>query len=68
MDDYVKVEGSASLYKDTLTGFVSNMDKDALAKAKARKKARREQENKISNLENEVSELKDMIKALVESK
>ena len=44
------------------------MDKDALAKAKARKKARREQENKISNLENEVSELKDMIKALVESK
>ena len=68
MNDYVKVEGSASLYKDALTGFVSNMDKDALAKAKARKKARREQENKISNLENEVSELKDMIKALVESK
>lgn len=68
MNDYVKVEGSASLYKDALTGFVSNMDKDALAKAKARKKARQEQENKISNLENEVSELKDMIKALVESK
>jgi hypothetical protein len=68
MNDYVKVEGSVSLYKDALTGFVSNMDKDALAKAKARKKARQEQENKISNLENEVSELKDMIKALVESK
>jgi len=68
MNDYLKVEGSSTLYKNKVTGFVSNIDPEGLSKAKARKKARIEKDQKIHNLENEVSELKDMVRSLIKDR
>lgn len=68
MEDYVKVEGKSNLYKNKVNGFVSNLDEDGLKKAKARKKARIEKDQKIHNLENEVSELKDMVRSLIKDR
>ena len=49
------------------TGFVNNFDEEGLARAKAKKKARKEQEEKVQKLESEVSELKDLVRSLIES-
>ena len=68
MDDYVKVEGKPNLYKNKSNGFVSNFDEEGLKRAKARKKARIEKDQKISKLEDEVSELKDMVRSLVKDR
>lgn len=68
MDNYAKVEGSRTLYKNMNTGFVNNFDEEGLARAKARKKARKEQEEKVQKLENEVSELKDMVRSLIKDR
>tara|TARA_E500000318_G_C3489443_1_gene183712 strand:- start:610 stop:816 length:207 start_codon:yes stop_codon:yes gene_type:complete len=68
MDDYVKVEGKPNLYKNKLNGFISNFDEDGLRKAKARKKARIEKDQKIGKLEDEVSELKDMVRSLIKDR
>lgn len=67
MDDYVKVEGKPNLYKNKLNGFISNFDEDGLKRAKARKKARIEKDQKINKLENEINELKSLVQALAES-
>jgi len=66
MKDYVKVEGKPNLYKNKSNGFVSNFDEDGLKKAKARKKARIEKDQKINKLENEINELKSLVQALAE--
>lgn len=68
MKDYVKVEGKPNLYKNKSNGFVSNFDEDGLKRAKARKKARIEKDQKINKLENEINELKSLVQALAESK
>ena len=68
MSDFVKVEGSKGLYKNMATGVVFNFDEDGLKRAKARKKARIEKDQKIHNLENEVSELKDMVRSLIKDR
>ena len=67
MKDYVKVEGKPNLYKNKSNGFVSNLDEDGLKRAKARKKARIEKDQKIHKLENEINELKSLVQALAES-
>jgi len=67
MKDYVKVEGKSNLYKNKSNGFVSNLDEDGLKRAKARKKARIEKDQKIHKLENEINELKSLVQALAES-
>ncbi len=67
MDDYVKVEGKPNLYKNKSNGFVSNFDEEGLKRAKARKKARIEKDQKIDKLENEINELKSLVRALAES-
>ena len=67
MKDYVKVEGKPNLYKNKSNGFVSNFDEDGLKRAKARKKARIEKDQKINKLENEINELKSLVQTLAES-
>ena len=68
MKDYVKVEGKPNLYKNKSNGFVTNFDEDGLKRAKARKKARIEKDQKINKLENEINELKSLVQSLAESK
>jgi CRISPR/Cas system CMR-associated protein Cmr1 (group 7 of RAMP superfamily) len=77
-DDYVKVEGSPNLVKDKITGIVLNNDKSGLAAAKRRKQLAEEQKEekqliqklKSDNdeLKDEVAELKELVKSLIDSK
>jgi transposase len=77
-DDYVKVEGSPNLVKDKITGIVLNNDKSGLAAAKRRKQLVEEQKEekqliqklKSDNdeLKDEVAELKELVKSLIDSK
>ena len=77
-DDYVKVEGSPNLVKDKITGIVLNNDRSGLAAAKRRKQLVEEQKEekqlmqklKSDNdeLKDEVAELKELVKSLIDSK
>ena len=64
---YVPVENSNHLVRDKSTNAIINRDNSGLEKAKARKKARIEKDQKIDKLENEINELKSLIQALAES-
>jgi len=64
---YVPVENSNHLVRDKYTNAIINIDNSGLEKAKARKKARIEKDQKINKLENEINELKSLVQALAES-
>ena len=65
---YIPVENSNHLVRDKSTNAIINRDNGGLEKAKARKKARIEKDRKINKLENEVSELKDMVRSLIKDR
>ena len=65
---YIPVENSNHLVRDKSTNAIINRDNGGLEKAKARKKARIEKDQKISKLEDEVSELKDMVRSLMKDR
>ena len=71
--EFVKVEGSSSLAKDLSTGVVINTNEEEIHLARKRKeirlkeKADREQmTNEVSELKDEIAELKALIKAMAE--
>lgn len=61
-----QVEGHPGLVKDISTGVVLNMNRSEIESAKARKKARKEQEQEMSDLKKEMGDLKDMMKRILE--
>lgn len=72
-EERVKVEGSASMYKDLSTGVIINTNVEEIKQARLRKKAkiaRKGQEkalkNEVTDLRSELSELKELIKKLVD--
>ena len=65
---YIPVENSNHLVRDKSTNAIININNSGLEKAKARKKARIEKDQKIDKLENEVSELKDMVRSLIKDR
>ena len=65
---YIPVENSNHLVRDKSTNAIINRDNGGLEKAKARKKARIEKDQKINKLEDEVSELKDMVRSLIKDR
>ena len=71
--EYVKVEGKPGWYKDVLSGTIINNNEEEINAARRRKIANKEKaakqeslESDISDLKKEFSELKDMVKALIE--
>ena len=71
--EFVKVAGSSSLAKDLSTGVVINTNEEEIHLARKRKeirlkeKADREQmTNEVSELKDEIAELKALIKAMAE--
>ena len=70
---YKKVQGSSSLYKNLATGVVINTNEEEIRLARQRKKIsleekenKKKMENEVSFLKEEISELKALVKALVE--
>lgn len=71
-EEYKKVEGSSSLYKNLATGTVINTNEDEIRLARKRKQLMQEKEEKhnemereLSGMRGEISELKELIKELV---
>lgn len=64
--NYIKVEGHPGLIKDKDTGVVLNTNEQEVEAARARKKAWKEKQRELDELKNDVSELKDMMKQILE--
>ena len=71
-EQFKKVAGSSSLYKNLATGIVINTNEEEINLARPRKRLRqarneKEQEmaNEVGSLKKEISELKELIKELV---
>ena len=63
---YLKVEGNSNLVRDTSTGAILNINKDEISAARKRKLERKQKEQEIVDLKNEVGEIKNMLNKLIE--
>ena len=63
---YKDVEGHSNLVRDTSTNAVLNINKDEISAARKRKLERRQKEQEIVDLKNEVGEIKNMLNKLIE--
>ena len=63
---YKNVEGHSNLVRDTSTGAILNINKDEISAARKRKLERRQKEQEIVDLKNEVGEIKYMLNKLIE--
>ena len=66
MGEYIKVEGEPGFVRDQDTGAILNTNKSEIQQAKARKKARLEQQNELDNLKQDVSDMKIMLSKILE--
>ena len=66
MGEYIKVEGEPGLVRDQDTGAILNTNKSEIQQAKARKKARLQQQNELDNLKQDVSDMKIMLSKILE--
>ena len=62
---YLEVEGDEGLVRDE-NGVVLNINEKEVNAARARKAARKSKEKEIEDLKNDVSDLKDMMKQILE--
>jgi len=62
---YTKIDGHESLVKD-VRGVVLNTSDEEVRAARARKKAFRKKQNEFEDLKQDVSDLKDMMKQILE--
>lgn len=68
MDDYVKVRGSPGLVRDPRTNAILNTDQSIIARQKQRLNTLKKEkalDDKINNLEKDLSEIKELLKKLV---
>lgn len=63
---YLKIEGHEGYVKDPNTGVVLNVNQEEINGAKKRRALRKQQEEDINNLKNEVSDIKNMLGKIIE--
>ena len=63
---YLKIEGHEGYVKDPNTGVVLNVNQEEIDAAKKRRALRKQQEEDINNLKNEVSDIKNMLGKIIE--
>lgn len=75
MNDFLKVEGHASLVRDTATGAILNNNRteyeeylDRKRKAEAREAEISQHTEDINNIKNELSDIKMLLKQLISTK
>jgi len=61
-----KIEGNANLVRDTSNGAILNINRNEFAKAKQARNQRFKKEQEFVELQNEVGEIKSMLKQLLE--
>jgi len=62
----IRIEGKPNLAKDEESGAIVNTDEHEIEQAKELKEKRKEKEEEFAQLKNDVSELKDMMKTIIE--
>jgi len=67
-NEMLKVEGEEGLFRDPSSKAIINKNKKAWINHKLRRKSEREKNEKIQSLENDVAELKELVKQLIDSK
>ena len=63
---YLKIEGHEGYVKNIKNGVVLNVNNEEIEAAKKRKALRKQQEEDINNLKNEVSDIKNMLGKIIE--
>ena len=63
---YIQVECNSGLVRDRTTGAILNVNSTEIQKARLRKKKEKQQELEIQELKKDVSEIKVLLKQLVE--
>lgn len=63
---YIKVEGHSNLVRDGSTRAILNINRDEISAARKRKLERKQKEQEIVDLKNEVGEIKNMLNKLIE--
>jgi|13_taG_2_1085334.scaffolds.fasta_scaffold00376_6 hypothetical protein len=67
MSEYIKVDQDPSLYKNLETGSVINIDDQAYENYMKLKKKKERKNEEISQLKDELSEIKGILKTLLEN-
>ena len=63
---YIKIEGHEGYVKDEQSGAVLNTNKEEIEAAKKRKADRLNRDKELSDLKDEVSDIKEMLTKIVE--
>ena len=70
--DYIKVKNHDNLIRDSKSNFIINTNKSEYDEYIARRKQKQNEKNKVENLErdistlrNEITEIKDLLRSLV---
>ena len=65
MAKYIKIEGEQDLVKDKETGAIKNTNMDSLSAYKQKRKKDIDQKNRIDRMENDIGDIKSMLKELI---
>ena len=65
MAEYFKIEGEQDLVKDKETGAILNTNMDSLSAYKQKRKKDIDQKNRIDRMENDIGDIKSMLKELI---
>jgi|TARA_R110000765_G_scaffold119245_1_gene214106 tetrahydromethanopterin S-methyltransferase subunit B len=65
MSKYIKIENEQDLVKDSDTGAILNTNLDSLSAYKAKRKKDAEMQNRVDKMENDIGDIKSMLKELI---
>lgn len=68
MSRLLNVEGHNNLARDPESGAIININRSEMSRIKSAREARRREKEEIQGLKNEVSEIKDLLKQLLEKR
>ena len=63
---YIPVEGHDNLVRDSVSGAIININTNERQKRKSLKQIKAKEKQRFENLENEMSEIKDLLQKLLE--
>lgn len=66
MAKLIMVEGSSNLARDMSTGNIVNINSDEINAAREAKNRRRNRDKEFEDLQNDVSEIKELLNKLIE--
>jgi hypothetical protein len=66
MSSFIKVEGRPDLVRDKSSGAIININTSEFEKVRLAKAARKREQQELQDLKNDVSEIKSLLRQLIE--